>query len=125
MPELTILIHLVAASIALLLGAFILLIQKGTTLHKILGRLWAIAILVTAIGSFAIQISGGFSAIHILSIVSLVSLFIGIHAIRKGNVIKHKGTMIGGYTGLFIAFLFTFDPNRYIGKAFLSLFNLQ
>jgi len=124
-PDISIIIHLIAASTALLLGALILFTQKGTTRHKFLGRTWAIAILITAIGSFAIQISGQFSPIHILSIVSLISLFVGISAIRKGNVKAHKGTMVGGYTGLFIAFLFTFEPSRLLGQFFLSLFRFQ
>ncbi|HIO91752.1 MAG TPA: DUF2306 domain-containing protein, partial [Leucothrix mucor] len=122
MPELSILIHLIAASTALLLGGFILFTAKGTARHKFLGRIWAVSILVTAIGSFAIQISGRLSPIHILSVVSLISLFIGITAIRKGNVRTHRGAMVGGYTGLFIAFLFTFDPDRMIGQFALSLF---
>ena len=125
MPELNILIHLVAASIALLLGGVILFIQKGTQRHKILGRIWAVSILVTAIGSFAIQTSGQLSPIHILSVISLISLFVGIFAIRKGNVKAHRSAMIGGYTGLFIAFLFTFDPERFIGQLVLSLFSFQ
>lgn len=125
MPDLTILIHLIAASTALLLGGFILFTRKGTQGHKMLGRIWAVSILVTAIGSFAIQISGQLSPIHILSVISLISLFIGISAIRKGNVKAHRGAMIGGYTGLFIAFLFTFDPERFIGQLALSLFNFQ
>ena len=125
MPELIILIHLIAASTALLLGGFIVFTQKGTQRHKILGRIWAASMLVTAIGSFAIQTSGQLSQIHILSVVSLVSLFFGIFAIRKGNVRRHRGLMIGGYTGLFIAFLFTFDPERLVGQFFLSLFRLQ
>ncbi|MCK5901543.1 MAG: DUF2306 domain-containing protein [Cocleimonas sp.] len=117
-----VLVHLIAASIALLLGAVILMLPKGTLWHKRLGRVWAVALLVTAMGSFWIQTSGQFSPIHLLSVVSLISLFIALYAIKRGDTVTHRGAMLGGYIGLCVAFLFTFIPDRLVGQFFWRLF---
>lgn len=97
--------HLITASLALIIGAIVLLLRKGTKHHKLLGRIWAPLMLYTAISSF--WIGDKFSWIHALSIWVVVGLTIALFAIKfiqspKGTRI-HAGFMIGNYIGLWSA----------------------
>jgi uncharacterized membrane protein len=111
-------IHTVLALAALALGIAILSRPKGTPSHKLLGRLWAGAMAVTALSSFGImelRHGAGFSPIHILSLITLAGLARAIYAIRHGNVIAHQRAMIATFAGGAIAGAFTLLPNRIIG----------
>jgi uncharacterized membrane protein len=110
------LIHLATVIPAAVLGAFILSRKKGTPVHKLLGRVWVALMLISATASFWIRSNGAFSWIHILSIVTIVSIVSALIAIRRGNVRRHRRFMQGAYTGLVIAFLFTFTPDRLLGQ---------
>ncbi|MBM3347696.1 MAG: DUF2306 domain-containing protein [Betaproteobacteria bacterium] len=111
-----ILIHLFAAVPAMLLGAFVLLRPKGTVIHKLLGRLWIALMLITAVGSFGIKSDGQFSWIHILGVVTIVSIDAGLIGIRRGRRGTHQRCMQGAYSGLLIAFVFTLLPGRMVGQ---------
>ena len=108
--------HLVTATPAMVLGGFILWRKKGTMLHRFLGRLWVALMLLTAVGSFGIKSSGQFSWIHILSVVTIVSIVAGLVAIRRHKREQHRRCMQGAYTGLMIAFVFTLAPSRIVGQ---------
>jgi len=45
-------LHLGAAVLALALGALMLLLRKGTPVHRLLGRLWAAVMAAVAVSSF-------------------------------------------------------------------------
>ena len=93
--------HLAAALIALILGAVVLAASKGTPVHKAMGRMWVALLVVISLGSFWIREinDGGFSAIHVLSVVTLLSLAYAIYSIRRGRVRSHRLTMIAVYAG--------------------------
>ena len=56
---------------------------------------------------------GPFSAIHLLSIFTLVMLPLGVMHARRHRVAQHRGAMIGIFVGaLVIAGLFTLLPGR-------------
>ncbi len=110
-----ILIHTAAALLALLLGGATLAMQKGTRRHKILGRTWVVAMLVTATVSFWIKRSGDFSPIHILSVATLVGLGLSIYAIMHGKITAHRRGMLAVYVSLAIAGIFTLLPQRRLG----------
>ncbi len=120
--SIAIIIHLSTVVPAIPMGAYILWRKKGDALHKAMGRVWAILMIVTAISSFWIGRPGtglggtGYSFIHIFSIVTLVSIPLGIWAIRKGDVVGHYRAMQGPYIGLLIAGLFAFLPGRILGS---------
>lgn len=114
--------HLVTATPAMLLGGFVLWRKKGTMLHRFLGRLWVALMLLTAVGSFGIKSSGQFSWIHILSMVTIVSIVAGLVAIRRRQREKHRRCMQGAYAGLMIAFIFTLAPSRLVGQWFRQFF---
>jgi uncharacterized membrane protein len=116
-----IMIHLVTALAAAVLGPFILSRRKGDALHKALGRTWAGLMLVTAITSIFIRSPGagiagtGFSYIHLFTVWTLAALPVAVWGARSGNIRLHRSGMIGLYVGLLIAGGFTLIPGRLLG----------
>jgi uncharacterized membrane protein len=113
--SLPLVIHLATVLPALPLGAYILLRPKGDGVHRLLGRIWAALMVITAISSFWLQESGGLSFIHIFAVITLVSIPLAIFWIRRGNVERHRRAMTNTYIGLVIAGLFAFAPGRLLG----------
>ncbi|MBS4044999.1 MAG: DUF2306 domain-containing protein [Alphaproteobacteria bacterium] len=112
-------IHLAATILALALGAFMLIRRKGTVSHRLLGWIWVGLMLTAAVSSFWITGlgSGGFSPIHILSVVVLISVPLAVLAIRRGKVKRHRAAMIGLFFGaLVVPGLFTLLPMRLLGR---------
>lgn len=110
--------HLVAALLALLLGALVLVRRKGTPAHRRLGRAWVLLMFFVAAGSFAIREidAPGLSPIHILSAWTIVSLAAGIYCIRRRWIAAHAGFMVGTFAGLMAAGAFALLPGRYIWR---------
>ncbi|MCZ4325266.1 MULTISPECIES: DUF2306 domain-containing protein [Brachybacterium] len=98
-------LHAVSALVVLLLGPFQILRRRRDRAHRILGGVWAAAMVVTCVSSFWIR-DGGFSWLHGLSIWTLVCLVAAIVGIRSGSVEMHRGFMVGSYLGTLIAFAF-------------------
>ena len=115
-------IHAFAATAALILGAAVLFLRKGTALHKALGRVWAALMMIVAALSLWITglNPGHFSPIHILSIVTLTTIPYAIWRRRKGDIRGHAITMVANYGGLFIAGGFTLAPGRILHAVFLG-----
>ncbi len=114
-------IHLVAALAALVIGAGVFLLRKGTFLHRVAGRTWAALMLVTAISTWWIRASGSFSWIHGLSVISVAMLGVAVYFAVTGNIRGHRATMVNLYVGaLVIAGLFTLLPQRLLGHALWS-----
>jgi uncharacterized membrane protein len=113
-------VHVIAATVSLALGTLVLVARKGTPEHRLAGRVWAIAMTVTAAGSFAIDAQlfgvhtplGTFGPIHVLSAITLASLAYAIVAARRANVRGHRTAMISCFAGLAIAGAFTLAPGR-------------
>lgn len=101
-------VHASAALMGLLLGGYQLIRRvKGDRVHRVIGWIWVIALLFVSTSSFAIREirHGRLSLLHVLSVVTLVSLIIGVVAIRRGNVRRHRSAMRGSWFGLIGAFL--------------------
>jgi uncharacterized membrane protein len=112
----TIGIHLATVIPAFFLGGWIFLRPKGTTTHKMLGRVWMLLMTVTAISSFWLRgMTGSLSFIHIFTFMPLISFPMAIYYARIGNIVAHKGTLTGTYVGLLIAGAFSFIPGRLMG----------
>lgn len=112
-------IHLTATILALGLGILMLSRRKGTLSHRTLGWIWAGLMLVAAISSFWItgMRHGGFSPIHILSIVVLISVPAAIYAARRKRISTHRRTMlIVFFSGLVLPGLLTLLPMRLLGQ---------
>jgi len=122
--SLSIQLHTAGALLAVGLTIAILAMRKGSKTHKTLGRIWVVTMALVALSSFRIHgfnLLWGFSPIHILSVFVLYRLAIGIIAIRKGDVEKHKHAMVGvAIGGLGIAGAFTFYPGRIMYQIFFG-----
>lgn len=110
-----ILLHTLAAAGAIIVGGIALALRKGTPLHRLFGRLWVTLMLATALVSFGIQTRGHFSWIHLLSVLTLVSVGASIYAVVHGRIRRHRQGMVMAYAGLVIAGLFTLLPGRRLG----------
>jgi uncharacterized membrane protein len=98
-------VHIAAAVLSLVLGASILLLRKGTTRHRLTGRVWVAAMFVTVLSSFGIRElnHGQLSWVHNLAVLTALSLVRAIWAIRQGNVRGHVAAMRGSFIGLVVA----------------------
>ena len=112
-------LHLTVAIAALVLGALVLARTKGTEQHRWLGRVWVALAAIAALTSFGIRglgKDGGYSAIHLLSVWTLIALACGVYFIRKGQVRRHRYFMIGTYLGLVGAGLGALAPGRLVSR---------
>jgi len=113
-------IHVATAALALVLGGFLLAAAKGTSIHRLLGRIWIALILATALSSFFIHsLRGyfGFSPIHLLSVLTLIGSFQAVFAARAGRVADHRRYAGNLYCfALLTAGAFTLLPGRLMHK---------
>jgi uncharacterized membrane protein len=119
-------VHLTAALGAVATGPVALWARKGRTarprLHRAFGYAWVTLILVTAISAIFIRDFGlpnlaGFTPIHLLVPLTLVSLFVAFRALTRGDIAGHRKTMQKLYLGAcVIAGSFTLLPGRYLGQ---------
>ena len=113
--------HAGLAIAALAVGVAMLLRRKGTSSHKLLGRIWVALMATVALSSFwifEIRRGAGPSLIHLLSVWTLVSLALAVYYIRRGNVRAHRGFMIGTFIGLAAAALGALAPGRALYRFF-------
>ena len=82
-------LHTFASLLALVLGAFVLMRRKGTSLHKLFGKIYAGALLVAGLSAFAIYHfdiqfvpfkagPGVFGLFHYETVVTLALLFLAL-----------------------------------------------
>ncbi|GAA4022240.1 hypothetical protein GCM10022280_23580 [Sphingomonas swuensis] len=108
-------LHLVTVIPAIPLGAYVLLARKGDRRHRTLGSLWLALMLVTSVSTIFIRNlnHGDFSAIHLLTLLSLVAIPRAIIAARRHDIAAHRRHLLTFYTGsMLIAGFFTFLPGR-------------
>ena len=109
-------IHLLTVLPAAIIGALILFRRKGTRLHRMLGKVWVVLMVATAVSTFfihTINMFHGFSPIHLLSIFVIVGCIRAVTAARRHDIRTHRNIMRGLYVGgIGIAGLFTLYPGR-------------
>ncbi len=109
-------VHAFAAMAAFALGIVQFASPKGTLPHRVVGYVWVGLMLLISGSSFAIfgnRPPGDFSAIHILSIVTLVVVPLATLAAHRHHVNRHRWAMISVFTGaLVVAGAFTLLPGR-------------
>jgi len=117
---LTIQLHAYAAFAAFVLGVVQLAGPKGTTPHRAIGYLWAALMLAVAVSAFwihQIRLWGPWSPIHLLAVLTLITVPLGVYFAHTHKVTRHQRTMLGIFLGaLVIAGLFTFVPGRIMHK---------
>jgi uncharacterized membrane protein len=111
-------LHLGAALVALVLGIVNLAGAKGTPRHRAIGWIWIAAMLAVTLPSLGLREinPGGFSWIHGLTVITMVTMVGAIWAIKRGRVRAHKRMMLGMMSGLTIAGIFTLLPGRFLGN---------
>jgi uncharacterized membrane protein len=109
-------IHVLAVIPAALIGGYVLWARKGTATHRLLGRIWLCLMVITALSSFfihSINLIGGFSPIHILSVVVLVAALEVVRSARRRNFVRHQRVVKSLYFGAVgIAGAFALLPGR-------------
>ncbi|TFW02299.1 DUF2306 domain-containing protein [Oxalobacteraceae bacterium OM1] len=109
-------IHVAAAVAALAIGAAAFSAKKGSLRHRLLGRSWAMLMLLAALTSLGIRTTGHFSWIHILSVVVLTTIPLAVFAAMRGRIHVHRRAMSANYAGLVIAGFFSLMPARLLGQ---------
>ena len=109
-------VHVLAATLALLVGLGQFALGRGSRTHRISGWLWVVLMAATAMSSFfihEIRLVGLWSPIHLLSILTLISLVLGIRAIRRRDIKMHRYTMTALFSFALVgAGIFTLLPGR-------------
>jgi uncharacterized membrane protein len=109
-------VHAFVAIAAFAIGVVQLTAPKGMLPHRLLGWIWAAAMLTVAVTAFFIhelRMWGPFSPIHLLAIFTLVMLPLAVIRARRHDVRGHRRGMVGLFVGgLVIAGAFTLLPGR-------------
>ena len=123
-------IHLSAALAAVAIGPLALWARKGRTqrprLHRAFGYAWVTLMLATAVTAIFIRDYrlpniAGYTPIHLLVPITLVSLGFAFWFLVQGNVNGHRKTMQNLYLGAcIVAGAFTLMPGRYLGNLVLG-----
>lgn len=116
-------VHLATVLPAFLIGTYLLINRKGTPLHKLLGKIYMLMMLVTGIVTLFMQAQVGptlfnhFGLIHLLSALVLISVPRAYLAARRGDIAAHRSEMINVYIGgLLIAGGLAFAPGRLLNQ---------
>ncbi|MEQ9592773.1 MAG: DUF2306 domain-containing protein [Cyclobacteriaceae bacterium] len=119
--------HLATVVPCFLIGTLLLLIKKGTPVHKQFGRVYMVLMLVTASITLFMPAEVGprilnhFGWIHSFSFLTIYTVPTAYSAIKRGEVQSHKRKMILLYFGaIIIAGGFTFVPGRYLYELFFG-----
>ncbi|AZQ45240.1 DUF2306 domain-containing protein [Nonlabens ponticola] len=113
--------HLATVIPCVFLGAYLLAFSKGTTTHRMLGKIYMSLMFITALITIFMPAMVGptlfnhFGWIHLFTLLTLWTVPTALIAVRKGNIKAHKRKMVLLYIGaLLIAGGFTFVPGRYM-----------
>ena len=119
-------VHLTAALGALVTGPVALWARKGRLqrpkLHRAFGYAWVTLMLITAVSAlfirdFQLPNLGGYTPIHLLIPLTLVSLVGAFVFLAQGNITAHRKTMQTLYvSACLVAGGFTLLPGRYLGQ---------
>lgn len=123
----TIAIHITFASWAILLGPLALYTRLGSIIrprwHRAFGYAWVTCMLGAALSGLFIRDYqlpniAGYTPIHILIPVTLLSLLRAFLYLAEGNFRGHQTTMQWTYAlACVVTGLFTLLPSRYLGQA--------
>ena len=105
------LIHLISGILSLLFGGLVIVMKKGTTIHKRVGYIYVFNMTILLLSSFGIyRLFGKFGLFHYLSLVSIFSLVAGmLPMFKKVELPKdyetHFKRMYWSVAGLYAAFV--------------------
>lgn len=127
MYETLMFIHLSTIIPCVFIGTAMVLLEKGTLLHKRAGRIYMVLMLFTATitlfmpAKVGATFLGHFGWIHLLSVLALWTVPSAYLSIKRGNVESHKRKMLALYFGaILVAGGFTLMPGRYLHGVFFG-----
>ena len=119
--------HLITVVPCIFLGAYGLIAKKGTKIHKGLGKIYMVLMLITAVLTLFMPADVGgrflnhFGWIHLFSFLTLWTVPTAYTAIKKGKIKAHQRKMVLLYIGAIgIAGGFTLTPGRYLHTLFFG-----
>lgn len=112
-------LHLATVLPAFVLGTVLLLWHKGTPRHRLLGKIYLLLMVFTAVVTLFMPAVvgpkwlGHFGFIHLFSVLTLTAAPRAYLAARRHQIRRHRNAMIALYVGaLLIAGGFAFAPGR-------------
>ena len=120
--------HVAMGSVALVSGAVVLMLPKGTARHRRIGSVYAAAIFTingTALSMY--DLTGRPNVFHVIALVNLATLAMGLLALRRwrrtrqhGDLVTHQRRMAMNYVGLWMAFVTELLVNPMMGVSRMS-----
>jgi uncharacterized membrane protein len=100
--------HVVAALSALLAGAAVLFLPKGTDAHRAVGTVYVLALVLVNVAALSLHRENVFGAFHALAVASLVTIAVGLSPLLLGKrspmvIATHAYCMTWSYAGLVAA----------------------
>jgi uncharacterized membrane protein len=100
--------HVAAALSALGAGAAVLLLPKGTHRHRMLGTVYALALVLVNVAALSLHRENTFGVFHALAVVSLLTIAVGLAYLLLGRsspmvITTHAYCMTWSYAGLVAA----------------------
>ena len=111
-------LHLGTIAVALALTPVMLLRRRGDSLHRLLGWIWAAAMLVTAVITLFVRVinPGHLSPIHVLSLLTIMAVPRLVWQARKHQISQHRRGVRNLVTfALLLAGVLTFPFGRMLG----------
>lgn len=112
--DLTGLVHLVFSILSLVTGSFVLGLKKGTKLHKKIGYVYSISMIIVVATAFTMyNLFGTWGIFHWAAVVSTITLALGLIPIltkrpKKNYMSMHFSFMYWSVIGLYGAFMAEF-----------------
>jgi uncharacterized membrane protein len=115
-----VIVHLVVAVGALIVGPVALWLRKGSRWHRGVGYGWITLMVAAALSSafirdFKIPNVLGYTAIHSLTVATFIGIGLGVWHISRRNVLRHRRVMQLTYGAALLAGAFALLPERYLG----------
>ena len=115
-------IHLFSIAPCVPLGFYLIVVsKKGSNLHKLWGKVYALLIFFSSLISLFLEAHVGptwldhFGYIHLLSALTIATVPYSLWQLKIGRLVSHKRSMqFLHWTGLMIAGAFTLYPGRYL-----------
>ena len=100
--------HVLAAFSALLVGAAVLLLPKGTHTHRVIGTVYVLALVLVNVAALSLHRENTFGVFHALAVASLVTIGVGLSPLLLGRrsppvIATHAYCMTWSYAGLVAA----------------------
>jgi uncharacterized membrane protein len=100
--------HVLAACSALLVGAAVLLLPKGTQKHRLIGTVYSLVLVVVNAAALSVHRESTFGVFHALAVASLVTIAVGLWPLLLGKrsppvIATHAYCMAWSYAGLVAA----------------------